>query len=74
MSEGMELNRLTLKVEEVAKMLGISRNLAYEMARTGQLPTLRFGRRLLVPRHALERMLEQSGDTKEGANAKKEKV
>ena len=70
----MEVTKLTVSVVEAGKMLGISRNLAYEMARTGQLPTLRFGRRLLVPRHALERMLEQSGDTKEGANAKKEKV
>ena len=51
--------KLTISVEEAARLLGISRGLAYEMARTGQLPTIRFGRRLLVPRRALERLLEE---------------
>jgi len=54
----MQTERLTITVEEAAKELGISRALAYEMARTGKLPTLRFGRRLVVPRRAIERLLE----------------
>ena len=54
----MDGERLTITVEEAAKELGISRALAYEMARTGRLPTLRFGRRLVVPRRAIERLLE----------------
>ena len=49
---------LILTVEEAAGMLRISRGLAYEMVRTGRLPSIRLGRRLLVPRPALERMLE----------------
>ena len=49
---------LTMTVEEAAAALGISRNLAYEAARNGQLPCIRIGRRLLVPRRALERLLE----------------
>lgn len=56
------MERLTLTVEEVAQLLGISRGLAYEMARCGKLPVVRFGRRMLVPRGALERMLNQPGD------------
>jgi len=54
----MERERRTITVEEAAKELGISRALAYEMARTGKLPTLRFGRRLVVPQRAIERLLE----------------
>ena len=57
--------RLCLSVPEAAKILGISRGLAYELARSGQLPVVRLGRRLLVPKVALERMLAQtktSGD------------
>jgi excisionase family DNA binding protein len=50
--------RATLTVEEAAAYLGIGRTLAFELARTGRLPTLRLGRRLLVPRAALERMLD----------------
>lgn len=47
----------TLTVEEAAKLLRIGRNSAYEAARRGELPVVRIGRRLLVPRVALERLL-----------------
>ena len=56
-------DRLTLTVEEATHLLGISRGLAYELARSGKLPAIRFGRRLLIPKVALERMLNQSQDT-----------
>jgi len=54
-----KIERLTLTVEEAARLLGISRGLAYEMARCGKLPVVRLGRRLLVSKAALERMLNQ---------------
>ena len=58
----MERNQyLAISVEQAAKELGIGRNFAYELARTGRLPVVRLGRRLLVPRAALERMLEEAG-------------
>ena len=60
-TDRMEPTRLTLSVEEAASVLGIGRGLAYEMARRGALPTIRFGRRLLVPRARLEAMLEADG-------------
>jgi excisionase family DNA binding protein len=44
---------LTISVEDAARLLGISRGLAYEAARSGQLPVIRLGRRLLVPRQRL---------------------
>lgn len=58
-SEASKTERLTLTVEQAAQLLGISRGLAYELARCGRLPVVRLGRRLLVPRRALERMLDQ---------------
>lgn len=51
--------KLTVTVEEAAQLLGISRGLAYEMVRQKKLPALRFGRRLVVPRGALERLLAE---------------
>ena len=54
--------RLTLTVREAAHLLGISRGLAYELARCGKLPSVRFGHRLVVPRVALEKMLNQLND------------
>ena len=53
--------RLALSVEEAANLLGISRSLAYELAARGELPVLRLGRRIVVPRAALERLLDAAG-------------
>jgi excisionase family DNA binding protein len=49
--------RLTWTVTEAAKLLGISRASAYEAAHRGELPVRVIGRRLLVPRVALLRLL-----------------
>jgi len=46
-----------LTVPEAACVLRIGRNSAYEAARRGELPTIAIGRRLLVPKDALVRML-----------------
>ena len=51
------LQRLTYTVEEAGDLLGISRGNAYNLVRTGQIPALRMGRRLLVSRGALEDLL-----------------
>jgi excisionase family DNA binding protein len=50
-------------IEEAAGVLRIGRTAAYDAARRGDLPVIRIGRTLRVPRHALERMLGlQNGD------------
>ena len=51
------MTKLTITVPEAAKALGIGRSAAYEAARAGQIPTIRIGRRILVPVVAMERML-----------------
>jgi excisionase family DNA binding protein len=56
----MQQERLTLTIEEAGELLGISRSLAYEMARNGRLPVLRFGKRMVVPKRAIEAMLDSS--------------
>jgi len=50
--------RLTMSFEEAGELLGISRAFAYELVARGELPHLRLGRRLLVPRKALHELLE----------------
>ena len=49
--------RETMTVGETADRLGISRALAYKAAQRGELPIIRIGRRYLVIRAELERML-----------------
>ena len=48
---------LLISVDEAAKLLGVSRNLAYDLVRQGRLPHVRLGRRILVPRFGLEQWL-----------------
>jgi excisionase family DNA binding protein len=55
--------RLTYTLTEAAALLGISRALAYEAAHRGDLPVCRVGRRMLVPRVALLRLLDQDAAT-----------
>jgi excisionase family DNA binding protein len=49
--------RLALTVGEAGALLGISRALAYELVARGDLPSIRLGRRLVVPKVALLEML-----------------
>jgi excisionase family DNA binding protein len=51
------MDRATLTVKEAAKLLGIGRNSAYEAAHRGEIPAVRIGRRLVVSRAALDRLL-----------------
>ena len=49
----------TIKVDEAAKLLGIGRQTAYELARQGKLPgARRLGKRIVVSLRALEKFLE----------------
>ena len=57
----MDVDRETYTVPEAGKILGIGRSAAYEAARTGEIPTIRIGKRVLVPVVALRRLLETAG-------------
>jgi excisionase family DNA binding protein len=57
MDEHGTARRETLTVEEAGRVLGLGRAAAYAAVRRGEIPSLRFGRRVLVPREALDRML-----------------
>jgi excisionase family DNA binding protein len=52
-----ERGELVWSVEETARRLRISRAHAYELVARHELPSLRLGRRIVVPRHAIESML-----------------
>ncbi len=51
-------DRLVLSVAEAAEALGVSDDLVYELTERGELPCLRFGRRKLIPRRAVELLVE----------------
>jgi excisionase family DNA binding protein len=47
----------TMTVEEAGQVLGMSRPTAYAAVKRGEIPVLRFGRRMLVPTARLRVML-----------------
>ena len=49
--------RLVWTVEEAAGMLGISRAHAYELVARGELPHVRLGRRVVIPKHAITSLI-----------------
>ena len=56
---------LVVSVPEAARLLGISRTHAYELVARGELAHVRLGRRIVVPKHAIDTLL--SGPTRVGS-------
>lgn len=56
----MSTQKMTLSIPEVAEMLGISRNLAYQLAAKGELPGLiRLGeKRVICSKLAIDKLLQ----------------
>jgi excisionase family DNA binding protein len=52
--------RRALSIEEAGAVLGLSKQMAYIFARQGHIPVIRLGRKLLVPKAALDRLLGET--------------
>ena len=50
-------NQQIMTVDEVAKLLRLSRNAAYEAVARKEIPSVRIGRRILVPRAGVDALL-----------------
>jgi excisionase family DNA binding protein len=48
----------TVTVQELAELLGISRNHAFRCVARGEIPSVRMGRRLLIPASFLEELFD----------------
>lgn len=51
------MQRETYSVDEAAKLLGIGRVNAYRAVKRGEIPVIRIGRKILVPKAGINRML-----------------
>ncbi len=58
---------VVLTVEETRKLLRLSRGATYEVIRRGQIFSIRIGRRILVPRVALEELLQRGQGACDGS-------
>ena len=50
---------LTLRVDDLMPILGIGRNTAYELVRSGKIRSIRIGRQLRIPKDAIQDYLAQ---------------
>lgn len=55
-----KIQKSVYSIPEVAKVLGVSRTLAYDLANKGELPVLRLGKRMVIPKVALDKMLDDT--------------
>jgi excisionase family DNA binding protein len=53
--------RLVYEVPEAGEMLGLTRNASYDAAKRGDIPTIRIGKLIRVPKAAFHQMLERAG-------------
>ncbi len=59
----------TLTVDEAAKLLRVARNSCYEAVKRGEIPSIRIGKRILIPRVPFETMLAKGqGNAKISGN------
>ena len=54
------MDRLIVSVGEAADLLGVSDDLVYELTQRGDLPCLRLGRRKVIPRRAIDLIIERA--------------
>jgi excisionase family DNA binding protein len=60
---------LLYRAEEAAKVLGLGRSKVFMMLARGELPCVRIGRSVRVPRHALEAWIRQQTENTNGQPA-----
>jgi len=52
---------LVYTIPEVSKLLGLTRNAAYDAAKRGDFPTIRIGKLIRIPKAALHAMIDAAG-------------
>ena len=59
LDDNLEAQPLLLSVPQAAHLLGLGATFTWDLVRRGDLPSVRLGRRVLVPRRAIERLAER---------------
>ncbi len=54
-------NRLVYDVPEAGALLGLTKNGSYEAVKRGDIPSIKIGKLIKVPKAAFNKMLEEAG-------------
>jgi len=57
------IKKLTYTVPEAAEVLGIGRSAAYQGIHSGEIPSIKIGSRIVIPKVALQQKLQGAGQT-----------
>jgi excisionase family DNA binding protein len=58
--------RLLLRIDEVAQLIGVSRTTAYALVNKGEIPSVRIGGLLRIPNEALRKLIDERASTESG--------
>ena len=56
--------RLTYNVVEASRILGLSKNATYQGVLRNEIPHIKVGKRILIPRIAILKMMSEAGNSK----------
>lgn len=62
MTQTLSPRRGCLGVEDAARILKVGRSTVYDLIRSGRLRSIKIGRRRLVPRSALDALIDGDGE------------
>jgi len=63
-----DIAQRTVTIEEAGRILGVGRSAAYSAAKAGEIPTIKVGRRLIVPVAKLRAMLGENENSAPAAD------
>lgn len=53
------MERMTYNIAEAAKVLGVSKSFMYKLVRNNEVPVIRLGKRLVIPKVKLQEFINQ---------------
>ncbi len=63
MDKNMENEKtLLLDADDACRVLNVGKNTLYRLVKEGMLPTVKWNKKVLIPRAALEKMLSETGN------------
>ena len=66
MTTGQEIERVAYSPNEAARALGLSLNHVYDLIRLGTIPSVRLGKRILIPKSEIDKLMQSASDDIEG--------
>jgi len=55
---------LSIRVSDLIEILDISRSMAYELVRSGEIPSFKVGRHIRIPKDAIQEFFQRQRDLK----------